>query len=225
MIAGYLLALILSVVDFFTEGLFSKATHNKMKFISFSAGVSVPYIFLILLPEIYLNAIAINRLMFLSVLFGFGVFHMIEKYIRQNFVGQKLRREHRLMHSAISFVYFYIVGFILVEVTETRILSGLLLFIPIALHIVIDSLPRRTTKSHYLRAISASAPFVGAVTATYINVGVSGNVILLGVIGGALLYTVMRESLPKEIEGKPLYFNIGLLMFTTLILLLWNLGL
>ena len=225
MVVGYLLALILSIVDFFTEGLFSKASPNKMKFISFSAGVSVPYIFLILLPEIYSSAMAINKLLFLSVLFGFGIFHMIEKFIRQNFVGQKLRKEHRLMHSASSFIYFFVVGFILVEVTESGILSGLLLFIPIVLHIVIDSLPRRTTKNHYLRAISASSPFLGAVTATFIDVGEAGNVILLGMVGGALLYTVIRESLPKEIEGKPLYFNIGLLLFTALILLLWNIGL
>ena len=78
MIIGYILALILSIVDFFTEGFFSKASPNKMKFISVSAGVSVSYIFLILLPEIYLRSMEINRLLFLTVLFGFGIFHIIE---------------------------------------------------------------------------------------------------------------------------------------------------
>ena len=224
MALGYTLALILSAVDFFTEGLFSKASPNKMKFISFSAGVSVSYIFLVLLPEIYSGAIAINKLLFLAVLFGFGIFHIIEKYIRQNFTGPEMRKEHRLIHSTTSFAYFFVVGFILVKLTESSIAHAILLFIPIMLHITIDSLPRRHTKKHYLRAFSASSPFLGAVTAAFIDAGEMGNVILLGVVGGALLYIVIRESLPREREGRPLYFVTGLLLFTVLILLLWNVG-
>ena len=98
MVVGYILALILSIVDFFTEGLFSKVSQNKMKFISVSAGVSVSYIFLILLPEIYSGSMEISKLLFLAILFGFGVFPLIEKYIRQNFTGPALRKEHRLVH-------------------------------------------------------------------------------------------------------------------------------
>jgi len=218
------LALVLSVVDFFTEGLFSKASPNKMKFISFAAGASVTYIFLILLPEIYTGAMTINRLLFLTILFGFGVFHIIEKYIRQNFTGPELRKEHRLVHSSTSFIYFFVVGFILVKVAESNVLSGVLLFIPILLHIIIDSLPRRATKKRHLRALHASSAFLGALTATFIDVGEAGNVALLGVVGGGLLYMVIRESLPREREGRPLYFLIGLLLFTVVILLLWNVG-
>ena len=225
MVVGYVLSLILSIIDFLTEGLFSKASKNKMKFISVAAGVSVSYIFLILLPEIYLGSIEISRLLFLAILFGFGIFHLIEKYIRQNFTGPALRKEHRLVHSLTSFVYFFVVGFLLVKLAEQDgNLGAVLLFIPIALHIIIDSLPRRHTKKHYLRAFSASSPFLGAILASFIDVGKTGEVILLGIVGGALLYTVVRESLPREREGKPMYFITGLLVFTILILLLWNTG-
>ena len=225
MVVGYILALILSIVDFFTEGLFSKVSQNKMKFISVSAGVSVSYIFLILLPEIYSGSMEISKLLFLAILFGFGVFHLIEKYIRQNFTGPALRKEHRLVHSLTSFVYFFVVGFLLVKLTEQNgDLGAVLLFIPIALHIIIDSLPRRHTKNHYLWTLSASSPFLGAILASFIDVGKTGEVILLGIVGGALLYTVVRESLPREREGRPMYFITGLLVFTILILLLWNTG-
>jgi hypothetical protein len=225
MIIGYILALILSIVDFFTEGFFSKASPNKMKFISVSAGVSVSYIFLILLPEIYLRSMEINRLLFLTVLFGFGIFHIIEKYIRQNFTGPALRKEHRVVHSVSSFVYFFVVLFLLVKLAGVNNdLSAVLLFIPIMLHIIIDSLPRRHTKKHYLRAFSASSPFLVAISASFIDVGQTGNTMLLGLVGGALLYTVVRESLPRERKGRPMYFITGLLLFTVLILLLWNIG-
>ena len=224
MVIGYILALILSVVDFFTEGLFSKASPNKMKFISVAAGVSVSYIFLILLPEIYSSAVAINKLLFFAILFGFGIFHIIEKYIRQNFTGPELRKEHRLIHSTTSFIYFFVVGFILVKLSDSNYVHSTLLFIPIILHIIIDSLPRRHTKKYYLRVLSAGSPFFGALIAAFVDVGKIGNVILLGIIGGALLYTVVRESLPRDREGRPLYFIIGLLFFTILILLLWSMG-
>ena len=184
MAVGLILALILSIVDFFTEGLFSKASPNKMKFISVSAGVSVSYIFLILLPEIYTRSMEISRLLFLAILFGFGIFHIIEKYIRQNFTGPELRKEHRAVHSFTSFTYFFVVGFLLVKLAETDSgLSSVLLFIPIMLHIIIDSLPRRHTKKRHLRALSAASPFLGAVLASFVDVGSVGNVILLGLVG------------------------------------------
>jgi hypothetical protein len=225
MVIGNALALILSVVDFITEGLFLRESQWKMKFISASAGVSVAYIFLILLPEIYTGAMQVSRVLFLSVLFGFGIFHLIEKYIRQNFTGPALRKEHKLIHSSTSFFYFFVVGFILVKLSQpSNPLPGILLFIPILLHIVIDSLPRRTTNKHHLRAISASAPFIGSLFALVIDMGVAGNTALLGIVGGALLYTVVRESLPRERQGKPLYFLTGLLAYTVFILMLWNVG-
>ena len=225
MAVGHILALALSIIDFITEGLFLKASPFKMKFISASAGVSVSYIFLILLPEIYSGSIEISRVLFIAILLGFGIFHVIEKYIRQNFTGPALRKEHRLVHSTTSFVYFFVVGFLLVKIAEKDSgLGAFLLFIPIALHIVIDSLPRRHTKKQHLRALSASSPFLGAILASVLDVGNAGNNALLGIVGGALLYTVVRESLPRDRKGKPLYFITGLLLFTVLVLLLWNLG-
>jgi len=97
MVLGQVLALILSVVDFFTEGLFSKPSQNKMKFISFAAGVSVSYLFLILLPDIYRGAMNYNKQLFLSILLGFAVFHLIEKYIRQNFTGPALSTSDKIL--------------------------------------------------------------------------------------------------------------------------------
>ncbi|MBI2134696.1 hypothetical protein HYU09_01785 [Candidatus Woesearchaeota archaeon] len=224
MVIGHILALALSVIDFFTEGLFSKPSPNKMKFISFAAGVSISYIFLVMLPEIYIGSVNINRLLFLSILLGFGIFHIIEKYIRQNFTGPQLRKEHRFVHSATSFAYFFVVGFILVKITEVNIVDSALLSIPIALHIIIDSLPRRSTKKYHLRVLHASSAFLGALVASFIGIGAAGNAALLGFVGGGLLYMVVRESLPRDREGKPLYFITGLLLYTIVIMVLWNIG-
>ena len=225
MVLGQFLALIISLTDYFTEGIFSKPSPFKIKVISFSAGVSVSYIFLNMLPEIYTGAIGISNLLFLPILFGFSAFHLLEKHIRQYHVKGELRKEHQLVHTASSFLYFFVVGFVLVKITETSSINSILLFIPILLHVIIDSLPRRTTKKHHLRAVFASSAFLGAIAATFVDFGIIVDLSLLGIVGGALLYTVIRESIPKEREGRPLYFAIGLLLFTILIMILWNLGL
>jgi len=225
MVLGQILALILSLVDFFTEGLFAKASQFKIKLISFAAGVSVSYIFLSLLPEIYSGAMSISKLLFLPILFGFSVFHLLEKHIRQAYSRGAFRKEHQLIHTTTSFIYFLVVGFILVKITKSSSVSGMLLFIPILFHIVIDSLPRRATKKLHLRIFFASSAFLGSIIASFVELGKTVNLTLLGVVGGALLYTVIRESLPKERKGRPLYFTIGLLLFTVLIMLLWNVGL
>ncbi len=221
---GQILAVILSIVDYFTEGIFLKITHGKLKFISFSAGVSVSYIFLVLLPEVYKGALEVHKLLFLSVLFGFATFHLIEKFIHQRFHGQQLRIEHVIIHSSVSFVYFFVVGFVLVKLAEDSVAGALLLFVPLTLHIIIDSLPRRVADNKRVRIFSASAATLGALLATLAEFGLAGDTVMLGLIGGGLLYQVVRESLPREREGKPMFFITGILSFTVVVLLLWNVG-
>jgi len=80
------------------------------------------------------------------------------------------------------------------------------------------------TKNHYLRALHASSAFLGALAANFVQISEAGIVALLGLVGGALLYTVIRESLPRQMEGKPLFFVTGVLLFTVVVLMLWNIG-
>ena len=222
MVIGQLLALVLSCVDYITEGKFSEDSLAKTKFISIAGGVSISYIVLILLPEVYNGAIKINQLLYLSVLAGFGTFHIIEKYIRIKYSYLKYKRHHDLIHTITSFIYFIIVGFVLVKLIDKDITTGVLFFIPILFHITIDSIPKKISKKPALKIFIASSPVIGAIIASFLAVSEAVMVALLGIISGVLLYTVTRESIPKEREGKPIFFLIGLLLFTVLILIIWN---
>ena len=222
MILGQVLGLVLGFADYITEGMFRTTDEAKTKFISFAAGVSVSYLFLILMPEIYSGALEINRFLFFSVLIGFATFHLLEKHIRQKETWHDYKKHHELIHEVMSFVYFLVVGFVIVKLLEYNVTHGILLFIPLLFHIVIDSLPKKVTKHHMLRAFFSSAPFIGALAGSFIASNKLIDLSLLGLVGGALLYTVVRESLPRERDGKPIYFVVGVLAFTVLILFLWN---
>tara|TARA_Y100000310_G_C20399049_1_gene676516 strand:+ start:134 stop:811 length:678 start_codon:yes stop_codon:yes gene_type:complete len=222
MILGPLLGLILGFADYATEGLFRKTNEAKMKFISFAAGISVSYVFLILLPEIYTGASAISPLLFFPVLIGFALFHLLEKFIRQHHSWHHYKKEHELVHEILSFLYFFVVGFVIAKLAKYGMEGALLLFVPLFFHIIIDSLPKKVTKHQLLRAFFASSPFLGSIAGSFVETSRAVNVSLLGIVGGALLYIIVRESLPKERDGKPMYFLVGLLSFTVLILFLWN---
>ncbi len=222
MALGYLLAFVLGIVDFVTEEMFRIPDGKKMRFISFAAGVSVSYLFLILLPEIYIGASSLNPLLFFPLLFGFAVFHLVEKYIRQRNGTRSYTRLHGQVHLVTSFFYSLVVGFVLINLVERDVLQGILLFVPLTFHIAIDSLPKKMTKHYLQKAFFSSAPFIGALLGTIVETTEFMNISLLGIVGGALLYMVVRESLPREREGHPMYFLIGMFLFVDLVLILWN---
>ncbi|MDA1197368.1 MAG: hypothetical protein O2779_05410 [Nanoarchaeota archaeon] len=222
MVLGYVLALALGIVDFLTEEMFRIPDDKKMRFISFAAGVSVSYLFLILLPEIYIGASSINPLLFFPLLFGFAIYHLIEKFIRQKHGKRAFSELHAQVHLITSFFYSLVVGFVLVKLVSQDMLQGILLFVPLTFHIAIDSLPKKMTKHYFSKAFFSSAPFIGALLGTAFETSELLNISLLGIVGGALLYMVVRESFPKEREGHPMYFLIGMFLFIDLVLVLWN---
>tara|TARA_Y100000310_G_scaffold72523_1_gene68580 strand:+ start:4019 stop:4705 length:687 start_codon:yes stop_codon:yes gene_type:complete len=219
---GILLAFILSAVDYFTEGFFSRSNKFKIKFISLASGVSMAYLLLILFPEVYRGAVKYGSMLSLSVLFGFGVFHIIEKYIRQNYSNKRFEKWHHIMHSYSTFIYFAMVGYLIVKIADRNTLDGMLFFIPLLFHIIIDSLPQKMIKNNFHRVFFASSALIGGIISKYVISSEIVNIALLGIVAGALLYTITRESIPRGNKGDPAYFLLGTLLFTAIILVIWN---
>ena len=74
-------SLILGVTHFWNEKIQIRQEYVRIRFISFIAGTSVTYVFLNLLPEVYRGFELFDQLIFISLLAGFSVAHLIEKYI------------------------------------------------------------------------------------------------------------------------------------------------
>jgi zinc transporter ZupT len=48
--------------------------------------------------------------------------------------------------------------------------------------------------------------------------------ILLSFVSGGLLHVAIREAIPHEKQSRPLYFLLGVVIYTALIIFLWGIN-
>lgn len=222
-----ILAGILSLADYITENVFSKKLRKNHKLISFAAGVAVSYIILRLLPEISSYSLIDGRRLFLFTLLGFVSLNLIEQYIYREISKERhIFNYHKSMHVIYFFIYNFFIGIVLVNFALKGLAQVLLFFMPFLLYIIVEILPQEFEfKSNASRIFYSLAPLFGAIIGIN-SVEFIGSIFgeLVSFITGTLLYIVIREALPSDKAEKPLYFIIGVLLYTLVIFMTWNLA-
>ena len=226
MTIAILLSLFLGVAHFWNEKLFFKKKEIKAKTMSFVAGVSIAYVFLYLLPDLYKGVAYINQWIFIFILLGFSLIHVLEKYFYQHVKGEERLLRLKEAHFFIFFLYYFIIGIILVEFLETNLWKGLLFFVPIAFYAAISRISFEEIHIHlreqkFFRILLALAALSGVLSASIILKQAFLYHILLAFIVGAFLYIVIMDFIPKEAKGRPEYFLAGAGLYTLLIVLTW----
>ena len=189
---------------------------------SFSAGIGVTYLFLQLFPEFVERAIeTFHPLLFLSVLGGFSLFFLAEKYVYQHYENVALAKGLELEDSAISFIYHFVVGILLVGLFLKDITEGFLFFFLVFMNTAVHVLPLDISPSKWFRAWVSSATVLGAVLALFITLTTIWATILTGFILGTLTFSVIRHSLPTGKLGYPSFFILGILFYCLLIFSKW----
>ena len=211
------LGFLISVIHYYSEEIGFHSRHIRDELISFAAGVSLAYIFITLLPEFAIgDEVLQKRLLFIFVLVGFTVLHIVEKYIYQHVKKRrKLYEDLKIEDSIVSFIYHFIVGIILFLFTQTDKRLGILFFIPIALHTAASTLPVNAPKHKHMAALVASGTLLGTL-ASFTLLNYITPVIFFSMMGamvGALLFMITRHSLPHGKRGNPVLFMIGLLFY------------
>jgi len=218
-----LFGLLMGLVHYFSETILEKFKSHKWKFISFSAGISITYLFLNLFPRFVSGVSQENRFLFLSILSGFVIFHIIEKYIyKQNLSEYKRLKEVAVEDSAISFIYHFIIGMMIVSFFNKGFFEGVLFFIPVLLYTSVDTIPVDRATSKITKAILAFSTLLGILFSIFIYKNMSGIVYLtlLGFIIGTLTFTVTRHSIPDGKKGSPLFFIFGVIIYSIILFLL-----
>tara|TARA_Y100000310_G_C20413953_1_gene683385 strand:- start:103 stop:777 length:675 start_codon:yes stop_codon:yes gene_type:complete len=213
------LAVIVGLTHYFSNRYEMKHKENVPKIISFSAGVSITYVLLELFPVFTEVALSINKLIFVSVLFGFITHHLIEKEIYKHNHKHELIRMLSLEENVSSFIYHFIIGMVLVAFVNQSVIQALLYFLPMITFTLVTTLP-----SHFSadRAIIISfSTLLGVTTAIVFDLALWLEFSLVGIVIGMLLFTVIRHHIPFGRKGKIGYFTLGFIIYSILIISSW----
>ena len=227
--AFHLLALtlsaILSISDYVTEQIFSKKVMNSKKFVSFAAGAAIAYLILHSFPDVASYALIDGNEIFIYALLGFVSLNLIEQFLYKS-VGKlkNISLYHKRLHVAYFFLYNLIIGAVLVVLASSGLKQTLIFFIPFLLYIIAEILPEEFAfKKTSSKIFYSLAPLFGTIIAiTYISFINSIFTRLMSFVTGTLLYIVIRESLPSDQAERPLYFIVGVLFYTLILLMSWN---
>lgn len=192
------------------------------KVMSFAAGVSITYILLELFPSFTEVALSINKLMFISILIGFIAHHLIEKEIYHHTAKGRLRRMLSLEENTSSFIYHFVVGFVLVPFVKQSVVQAVMFFIPILAYTIVSTLPM-SPHSSLLKSLflSSATPFGVLTSYILINIPLWIEYSLVGLVIGLLLFIVTRHHIPFGRKGEVSYFTSGFMVYSILIIISW----
>ena len=210
------------LADYFSTDIQLKCGRVLHKVTSVTSGVAVAYIFLHLLPEFVEGVNALNKFIFLTALGGFVAVYLIEKYIYQHSPIKKLKQELAVEDSSILFLYNFVVGALLVEFALGSSLEAVLLFVPVFLHSAMSGLPLDISVNRMVRGISSAAALIGAgviIAAGALSPAVKFS--LIGILTGALIFSVTRHHLAFGRQGSPSWFLAGAGAYSAIIVAIW----
>lgn len=223
------MGLILAIVHFLSEKLHLLKRMHRMKFVSFSGGVFITYIFLHLFPTLFWDDITLSRVSLVFLLIGFSTFHLLEKYIYRHGHAdrEEVKRELKEAHAVAFFAYHFIVGIIFVNILERLgTLDSILFFIPLAFITAVSSLSLkgihgRVRQNFLVKLFLSISTLLGIVTALTFTLPTMLDSALLGYVIGALLFIVIVDSIPRERRGEPMFFILGIVLYSFLIGITW----
>lgn len=148
----------------------------------------------------------------------------------QNHINEHLN----LTHQYSNFGYHVLIGIILYELLVHDLFTAILFFVFALFKAIISKtsnkiqlFPDIEVKSEhheplYMKMFFASSALIGVLIGLFLTVvlHISMDIIFLlfSFISGVILYTIIREVLPENESGKPLYFLLGIIIFIVIII-------
>jgi hypothetical protein len=208
-------SLLLSIIHYYSHKISKVIEIHHNNVLSFSGGLLVSLIFLVLIPEVVRESP--SAMIFFFMLLGFIFFYLTEKYLYQHVKNKiHLLRDLKELHITGFFVDHFILGFILVTVLKLEGPLRFLILLPIFLHTISSSISldhiHEKAKTHVNKIVLSISPFLGAVTALALDIEENLQALFLSFAIGMLIYILNRDILPKEARGKPTLFILGVII-------------
>ncbi|HLD81087.1 MAG TPA: hypothetical protein VJA40_03725, partial [archaeon] len=206
------LAIALSVTHYFNAALRQRFKRYESDAASFAGGISIAYLFLQIMPELYAGYTVVSSYLFVFVLVGFTLMHLIEKQIQSHTHRLEKRREElKELHSAYFFFYHFLVGVVLLRLVELNAVTGALFFVPVFLYtlasgVSLSEVHERVRGHAAARLLLSSSSLFGVFAAAVYKVPDVLFYALFSFVGGMFFYVVIREAVPSERKGHPNFF-------------------
>jgi len=233
MVYAIIFGIILSLVHLFGKKIYGKDHKNHEKLISLGAGIFLAFIFIELLEELTEGYFVEGVPVFIFLLFGFSVFHILNKYIYLHAGNAKERKKELMELHYLGFsVDSFFAGLALALVLETvDLFVGLILLIPFVLHsislsISISQLHEKFRVNIPFKLFNFKLPFkwsmsflplLGVLAAPYLTISPYIFYSTLAFITGMILYIAVRHMVPKGTRGKPLWYILGVIIGAVLL--------
>jgi zinc transporter ZupT len=217
--AALALGILVGVVHFFSENIKPAEGRIRNRVVSFAAGISIAYLFLRLLPATYKAAFLLKEWVFAFLLAGFAVFHLVEKFTYRHAERDKLMRELKEIHSISFFIYYFTVGIVLELFMRVGPLDGVLFAVPVGLHAGLSSaslseIHGDMRESLLAKIVLSLSTILGVGFAAIVGVPSLVRNILVSLIAGVMLYIIVKELLPEKEKGQPIFFVVGVVLFS-----------
>jgi len=216
---------------------------HRRKLLSFGAGITIAYVFVHLLPELEAarEALVHNEArmalpifafrVYLAALIGFMAFYALGQMIAKAHAPagaeatvHEPNRLHRALHTGGFLVYVWLVGYLAVRGFEAGTTPIALYAAALGLHFLsLDFSFFREYGAWYDRTARYAfvlAPLAGWAVGMFVEFSPFFTAALLGFISGGIILNATVSELPRENEGRPLYFLLGGAVYTVLLIIL-----
>lgn len=209
----------------------------RSRVLSLSAGISVAFVFVHLLPELHRSQQMISastdpqaftfgeRHVFLVALAGLTLFYGLELFVQRGRHPASLRADGTSaatgmfwLHIVAFAMYNALAGYIVVDRARNMPEDFVPFAFALALHLlVIDVALRERHRGLYDRTgrwVLAAMPFLGWAVAQSTTLSPESLSVLLSLLAGAIILNVLKEELPPDRDSRFWAFALGVLGYT-----------
>ena len=207
-----IIAVVMGLTDFFGHRISGLIGGHRDAVLSFSAGLLISLLFLILVPDVITNGV--TEVLFLFMLIGFLLMHLVEKYVYRHVTDkQEILENLKIVHVIGFGLDNFLIGFIIASLVELDFSVVVTLAVPLFLQMItssisLDSIDTRLNDK-YSKIILSVLPLSGAILGIILELDNLLTNYVLSFVLGILFYMIIRDVLPQGRKGSSVLFFAG----------------